>query len=206
MKIVLATHNQDKCAEMKEILGHMNLSFVTLKEFPEIGEIIEDGNTLMENALIKARIVYNITKLPSIADDTGLAVDALNGAPGIYSARFAGENCSYSDNINKLLIKMKKIPINQRSARFCTSIAYIDDKLELTTEGIVKGVITNVTKGIDGFGYDPVFYIPSLKKTYAEMSMNEKNQISHRGIAIRNMQKLLYSHLPKKFHNMEDLA
>ena len=206
MKIVLATHNKDKCAEMKEILGHMNLSFVTLKEFPEVGEIIEDGNTLMENALIKARIVYNITKLPSIADDTGLAVDALNGAPGIYSARFAGENCSYSDNINKLLKKMKKISINQRSARFCTSIAYIDDKLELTTEGIVKGIITNVTKGIDGFGYDPVFYIPSIKKTYAEMSMNEKNQISHRGIAIRNMQKLLYSHLPKKFHNMEDLA
>ena len=206
MKIVLATHNQDKCAEMKEILGHMNLSFATLEEFPDIGEIIEDGNTLMENALIKARFVYNITKLPSIADDTGLAVDILNGAPGIYSARFAGENCSYSDNVNKLLKKMKKIPINQRSASFCTSIAYIDNKLELTTEGIVKGVITNVTKGIDGFGYDPVFYIPSKKKTYAEMSMNEKNQISHRGIAIRNMQKLLYSHLPKKFHNMEDLA
>tara|TARA_Y100000590_G_scaffold454453_1_gene601306 strand:- start:1816 stop:2436 length:621 start_codon:yes stop_codon:yes gene_type:complete len=206
MKIVLATHNQDKCAEMKAILGHMNLSFVTLKDFPEIGEIIEDGNTLIENALIKARCVYNITKLPSIADDTGLSVDVLNGAPGIYSARFAGENCSYSDNVNKLLKEMENTPKNKRSAYFCTSIAYIDDKLELTTEGFVKGIITNVTKGIDGFGYDPVFYVPSIKKTYAEMSMDEKNKISHRGIAIRNMQKLLKSHLPKKIHNMEDLA
>ena len=206
MKIVLATHNQDKCAELKTILGDMNLKLVTLNEFPKIGEIIEDGNTLIENALIKARTVYNITKLPSIADDTGLEVDALNGAPGIYSARFAGENCSYSDNVNKLLKKMEKTPENKRSARFCTAIAYVDDKLELTTEGFVKGMITNVTKGIDGFGYDPVFYMPSIKKTYAEMSMDEKNQISHRGIAIRNMQNLLQSHLPKKFHNMEDIA
>ena len=206
MKIVLSTHNQDKCIEMKAILGHTNLELITLNEFPEIGEIIEDGDTLIENALIKARTVYKITKLPSIADDTGLEVDALNGEPGIYSARFAGENCSYSDNVNKLLKKMKKIPKKKRSARFCTAIAYVDDNLELTTEGFVKGLITNMTKGIDGFGYDPVFYIPSLDKTYAEMSIDEKNQISHRGIAVRNMQKLLKSNLPKTFHNMEDIA
>ena len=205
-KIVIATQNKDKLVEMKKGLSGLNIDLYDLSHFPEIGEIIEDGDTLIENALIKARTVYKITKLPSIADDTGLEVDALNGEPGIYSARFAGKNCSYSDNVNKLLRIMEKIPKNDRSARFCTSIAYIDDNLELTTEGFVKGIITNVTKGIDGFGYDPVFYMPSIKKTYAEMSMDEKNQISHRGIAIRNMQKLLYSHLPKKFHNMEDLA
>ena len=206
MKLIIASHNKDKCLELIESLSNQGFTVYTLKDFPEIGEIIEDGNTLIENALIKARCVYNITKLPSIADDTGLSVDVLNGAPGIYSARFAGENCSYSDNVNKLLKEMENTPKNKRSAYFCTSIAYIDDKLELTTEGFVKGIITNVTKGIDGFGYDPVFYVPSIKKTYAEMSMDEKNKISHRGIAIRNMQKLLKSHLPKKIHNMEDLA
>ena len=101
---------------------------------------------------------------------------------------------------------MKNISKKKRSAQFCTAIAYVDDNLELTTEGVVKGLITDVTKGIDGFGYDPVFYVPSIDKTYAEMNMKEKNQISHRGIAVRNMQKLLQSHLPKIFHNMEDIA
>ena len=206
MKIVLATHNRDKCAEMKEILRNMLIDIITLNEFSEIREIIEDGNTFEENALIKARTIHKLTNLPAMADDTGLEVDALSGKPGIYSARYAGENCSYSDNVNKLLQEMKNIPPGKRSARFRTSIAYVDDNMELTTEGIVEGLITNVTKGIDGFGYDPVFYIPDMKKTYAEMSINEKNQISHRGKAVNNMQKLLYSHLPQIFHQMEDVA
>ena len=206
MKIVLATHNFDKCAEMKEIMGEMPIELLTLNKFSEIGEIIEDGHTLEENALIKARTVHKMTNLAAMADDTGLEVDALSGKPGIYSARYAGENCSYSDNVNKLLQEMKNIPPEKRSARFRTSIAYVDDNMELTTEGIVEGLITNVTKGIDGFGYDPVFYIPDIKKTYAEMSINEKNQISHRGKAVNNMQKLLHSHLPQIFHQMEGVA
>ena len=206
MKIVLATHNRYKCAEMEVIMKDMPIQLLTLNEFPEIEEIIEDGKTLEENALIKAKTVHKITHLPAIADDTGLEVDALGGQPGIYSARYAGENCSYSDNVNKLLKEMVNIPPHKRSALFRTAIAYVDENMELTTEGVVEGVIIDVTKGIDGFGYDPVFYIPGIKKTYAEMSMNEKNQISHRGKAVNNMQILLQSRLPKIFQQMEDIA
>ena len=206
MKIVLATNNRHKCAEMAEILVKMPITLLSLDEFPEIGEIIEDGKTLEENALIKAHTIHKLTNLPAIADDTGLEVDVLNGKPGIYSARYAGENCSYLDNINKLLQEMKNVPPKKRSALFRTAIVYVDDKMELATEGFVEGIITDVTKGIEGFGYDPVFYVPDLKKTFAEMSINEKNQLSHRGKAVRNMQILLQSRLPKIFHQMEDIA
>ncbi|SVD74650.1 uncharacterized protein METZ01_LOCUS427504, partial [marine metagenome] len=115
IKIVLATHNWDKCAEIEEILREMQLELLTLNKFPEIEEIIENGHTLLQNALIKALTVHKITNLPAMADDTGLEVDALNGKPGIYSARYAGENCSYSDNVNKLLQEMEKIPLIKRS-------------------------------------------------------------------------------------------
>ena len=206
MKIVLATHNRDKCAEIEAIMKDMPIQLLTLNEFPEIEEIIEDGKTLDENALIKAKTVHKITHLPAIADDTGLEVDALDGQPGIYSARYAGENCSYSDNVNKLLKEMANIPPKKRSALFRTAIAYVDENMEHATEGVVEGVIIDVMKGIDGFGYDPVFYMPGMKKTYAEMSMNEKNQISHRGKAMKNMQILLQSRLPNIFQQMEDIA
>ena len=206
MKIVLATHNLDKCAEMKEILGEMPIELLTLNKFSEIGEIIEDGNTLEENALIKARTVHKMTNLAAMADDTGLEVDALSGQPGIYSARYAGSNCSYSDNINKLLQEMENIPREKRTARFRTSIAYVDDNMELTTEGLVEGLITDVMRGTNGFGYDSVFYLRDQKKTYAELNMDEKNKISHRGKAVKNMQKLLQSHLPQTFYQMEDIA
>ena len=206
MKIVLATHNRDKCAEIEEIMNDMPIQLLTLNEFPGIEEIIEDGKTLEENALIKAKTVHKITHLPAIADDTGLEVDALGGQPGIYSARYAGENCSYLDNVNKLLQEMTNIPPKKRTAIFRTAIVYVDDNMELATEGVVEGVITDLPKGIDGFGYDPVFYVPDMKKTYAEMSMNKKNQISHRGKALQNMQALLQSCLPEIFHQMEDIA
>ena len=206
MKIVLATHNRDKCAEMAAILSDYPIDLLTLEDFPEIGEIIEDGDTLEENAVIKARIVYNQTRLYSWADDTGLEVDALNGEPGIYSARYAGENCNYSDNVTKLLKNMEKIPAEKRTARFQTVIAFVGDKMELVSEGIVKGKITTKPKGVGGFGYDPVFYISEQGKTYSEMKMKEKNKISHRGKAIQEMLKLLQSRLPNIFHQMEDIA
>ncbi len=206
MKIVLATHNWDKCAEIEEIMKDMPIQLLTLNEFPEIEEIIENGKTLEENALIKAKTIHKITHLPAIADDTGLEVDALGGQPGIYSARYVGANCSYSDNVNKLLKEMVNIPPKKRSALFRTAIAYVDENMELTTEGVVEGVITDVSKGIDGFGYDPVFYMPGMKKTYAEMSMNEKNQISHRGKAVKNMQILLQARLPNLFQQMKDIS
>ena len=206
MKIVLATHNRDKCAEMAAILSDYPIDLLTLEDFPEIGEIIEDGDTLEENAVIKARIVYNQTRLYSWADDTGLEVDALNGEPGIYSARYAGENCNYSDNVTKLLKNMEKIPAEKRTARFQTVIAFVGDKMELVSEGIVEGKITTKPKGVGGFGYDPVFYISEQGKTYSEMKMKEKNKISHRGKAIQEMLKLLQSRLPNIFHQMEDIA
>jgi|TARA_B100000401_G_C52609289_1_gene625869 XTP/dITP diphosphohydrolase len=191
MNIVVATHNMDKCKEILSELSDLNVSLKTLKEYPEIGEIEETGTTLEENALIKVREVYAATGLPSMGDDTGLEVDALDGEPGVYSARFAGENCSYQDNVNKMLKEMQNVPDLERGAQFRTVVAYKDSKRELICEGIVKGNITTEIKGFGGFGYDPLFYIPEYKKTFAEMTMEEKSKISHRGIAIRGMVQLL---------------
>ena len=206
MKLVLATHNKDKCAEMAAILGEFPIDLLTLEAFPEIGEIIEDGNSLQENALIKARAVFKQTHLPSWGDDTGLEVDALDGKPGIYSARYAGESCSYSDNVNKLIKNMQSIPKKQRTAQFKTAIAYVSENMELVSEGVVEGLIAITPKGVGGFGYDPVFYVPEKGKTYSEMNMKEKNQVSHRGKAINNMIILLQVRLPHIFHQMEDIA
>jgi XTP/dITP diphosphohydrolase len=150
--------------------------------------------------------VFNETKIPSWADDTGLEVDALNGEPGIYSARYAGENCSYSDNVNKLMKNMHSFPKNERTARFKTAIAFVDENMELVSEGSVEGLIATEPKGVGGFGYDSVFYVPENGKTYSEISMKEKNKISHRGKANQNMIILLQSRLPHIFHQMEDLA
>ena len=206
MKIVLATHNEDKCAEMTAILDEFPIQLLSLEDFPEIGEIEENGSSLEKNALIKARTVHSITRLISWADDTGLEVDALGGKPGVYSARYAGVNCSYSDNVQKLLQKMENIPADKRIAHFKTAIALIGENMELVSEGVVEGMITTKPKGVGGFGYDPVFYVPNKGKTYSEMEMTEKNQISHRAKAIQNMTKLLESHFPKTFHQTEDIA
>ena len=206
MKIILATHNEDKCAEITAMLDELPIQLLSLEDFPEIGEIEENGSSLEENALIKARTVHSITKLLSWADDTGLAVDVLGGKPGVYSARYAGDNCSYSENINKLLQKMENIPADKRIAHFKTAIALVGENMELVSEGVVEGMITTKPKGVGGFGYDSVFYVLDKNKTYSEMKMTEKNQISHRGKAIQNMIKLLQSKFPETFHQMEDIA
>ena len=206
MKIVLATHNEDKCTEKTAILNEFPIQLLSLEDFPEIGEIEENGSSLEENALIKARTVHSITRLLSWADDTGLEVDVLGGKPGVYSARYAGENCSYSDNVQKLLQKMENIPADKRIAHFKTTIALIGENMELVSEGVVEGMITTKPKGVGGFGYDPVFYVLDKNKTYSEMKMTEKNQISHRGKAIQNMIKLLQSQFPETFNQMEDIA
>ena len=194
MEIILATHNLDKCRELKKSFSSTNIKVYTLKNFPEIGEIIEDGATLEENAFIKSRTVFNKTGIPTISDDTGLFVDALNGDPGIFSARYAGENCSYTDNVNKLLIEMKNIDNSLRTATFKTVVTYVSKDLELVAEGSVKGIITKKPKGNKGFGYDPIFYVSELQKTFAEMDINEKQQISHRSRAIDNLQQLFREH------------
>ena len=191
MKLVLATHNKDKVTELRASLKNLNIQILTLEQFPEIGDIEETGATLSANAKIKAEEVYKITQIPSIADDTGLEVEALGGAPGVYSSRFAGENVSYDDNVNKLLKEMEEVPPEGRSAKFRTVICFVDGKRELYTQGEIKGIIAKDKRGDKGFGYDPIFYIPQLKKTMAELTTEEKNKISHRGNAIRNLRKLL---------------
>lgn len=190
-RIVIASHNQHKAEEIKAVLSDLNVDLVTLDEFPEIGDIPETGTTLEENALIKAREVFRVTGLPSIADDTGLEVEALNGQPGVYSARYAGENATYSDNFNKLLEELEHIEMSSRRARFRTVIAFIANGQESIAEGEVAGFISLKPEGENGFGYDPVFWVPELKRTYAQLSDEEKNTVSHRGHALRNLRKLL---------------
>ena len=184
MQIVLATHNKGKMSEINNLLSS-SYEVLTLDHFPDIKEIPETGKTLKENAFIKARTVFEMTGLPSLADDTGLEVESLGGDPGVYSARYAGEQASYQDNCEKLLKNMMRVPKENREAKFRTVIAYKDDNRELSCDGSVKGEISQSPKGSFGFGYDSVFYYPPLEKTFAELSEEEKNSISHRGRALR---------------------
>ena len=184
MQIVLATHNKGKMSEINNLLSS-SYEVLTLDHFPDIKEIPETGKTLKENAFIKARTVFEMTGLPSLADDTGLEVEALGGEPGVFSARYAGEQASYQDNCEKLLKNMMRVPKENREAKFRTVIAYKDDNRELSCDGFVDGEIAQSPKGSFGFGYDSVFYYPPLEKTFAELSEEEKNSISHRGRALR---------------------
>ena len=205
MKIILATHNQDKVKEIVPMMQSLGVELSTLDEFPQISEIVENGSTLRENALIKARTINLVTGIPSLADDTGLEVDALNGAPGIYAARFAGENCTYADNVKKLLLDMKNVIDEKRTAYFRTVVAFVDSGTELIAKGSVEGAITRSSKGVDGFGYDRVFYIPESGKTFAEMTKKEKNKVSHRGIAFQNMKNILREYISEPTH-LEETA
>ena len=189
--IVIATHNPDKKKEILIALRELGVNILFLDNFPEIGEIEETGSTLLENSLIKARTVSAITGIPAIADDTGLEVDALNGAPGIYSARYAGINVSYEDNVRKLLSEMSSTDMDSRTARFRTVVSFHSPKKELWTEGVIEGSITMGAIGTGGFGYDPVFRVEQTGKTFAEMTRQDKNKISHRGVALEKMCKLL---------------
>jgi len=193
--IVLATHNRDKREELQEALSEFTVKILSLNDFPFIGEIEEVGQTLLENSMIKAKTVHNLTQLPVIADDTGLEVEALNGAPGIYSARYAGEDVTYEDNVNKLLAEMENIPLENRKAKFRTVISFVDKDRELWTEGTIKGIIGETAKGKNGFGYDPVFFVPELEKTFSELSIGEKNKISHRGLAMKKFRILLREYI-----------
>ena len=190
-KIVLATHNLDKQAEMNNVLSDLSLELLTLNQFPEIDEIQETGTTLLENSFIKARTVFNITGLPSLADDTGLEVDALGGAPGIFSARYAGENVTYEENVKKILNELKYVPLEKRSARFKTVISFVSSSTEFSTDGLLEGSITTKPKGSYGFGYDPVFFVHGMGLTLAEISPEKKNEISHRAIALKKIKDII---------------
>jgi len=188
---VLATRNPDKIKEIRNILHDEKWQLLSLRDFPNTGKLVEDGKTLLENALKKARLVFQETGIPSLADDTGLEVDALNGAPGVRSRRFAGETANYRKNNEKLLHLLQEIPDEDRTATFRCVVAFVALFEERWVEGICKGVILSEYKGKEGFGYDPLFYVPEKAQTFAEMSQEEKNIVGHRGKAFRKMAELI---------------
>ena len=189
-KLVIATSNEHKIKEIKNIFKDSIKEILAMPS--DIGEIIENGNTFIENSLIKARAVYNHTKLPSLADDSGLCVNALNGKPGIYSARYGGENLGYKEKMQMLLDELKDK--NDRTAYFITSaVCVLDDNYYIALEGIVNGKIIENPRGFDGFGYDPIFQPDGYNMTYAEMNLEEKNSMSHRAIAMKKMKDILFS-------------
>ena len=192
---MLATANTHKVIEFQRILNELvsDLELVPASDFLGVPEVAETGATFAENALIKARAINDFTKLPALADDSGLVVDALNGAPGIFSARYAGLTATDAENVEKLLIEIKDISPDLLFARFECAIALVDSKqnLELVVEGQMPGQVIKEVRGANGFGYDPVFVPQGLVKTSAELSDEEKDQISHRGIALRKIAVLL---------------
>lgn len=191
-KIVIATKNLGKVKELAVAFADLPVEIVSLADWGEIPEAVEDGTTFAENAFIKARYYAMRTKMACLADDSGLEVDFLNGAPGVFSARFAGEKASDEENNLKLLHELSGVPETQRTARFRCALAYIDPfGLELLTEGCCEGRILPEPLGSGGFGYDPLFYLSALGKSMAQITLEEKNNISHRGKAIKAMQEKL---------------
>ena len=189
-KLVIATANKHKLIEIQNIFKDSAKEILPMPA--DIGEIIEDGNSFIENSLIKARAVYNYTKLPSLADDSGICINALNGEPGIYSARYGGENLGYKEKMQMILDKLKNK--NDRTAYFITSaVCVLDDNYYIALEGIVDGIIVESPKGFDGFGYDPIFKPNGYDVTYAEMTLEQKNSMSHRAIAMNKMKDILHN-------------
>jgi XTP/dITP diphosphohydrolase len=196
MTIVLATRNKKKVEEIGRIFYGYNIRFLTIDSFPGCPEVEEDGRTFRQNALKKALKIAKYTGCPSIADDSGLEVMALDGAPGVFSARYAGIDADDRKNLNKLLSNMKGLKSEQRDARFVCCIAFaLPDGSYKTFTGYAKGEIAKKPKGFNGFGYDPVFYPTGHDRTFAEMSDPEKDVLSHRGKAL----KKLYIYLKKLF-------
>lgn len=194
MKLLVATNNQGKLKEFNEILGELGIECVSLKEMGITADVEETGTTFLENALLKATEIYKIAKIPTISDDSGLMVDALDGEPGVYSARYAGEPSDDQKNMDKLLSKLQGV--SNRTARFKSVIAAVFSPEDiLVSEGECQGEIIDEKRGTNGFGYDPVFYVTSLEKTFAQMTDAEKNSLSHRGNAIRNLKEQLQKKL-----------
>jgi XTP/dITP diphosphohydrolase len=188
LRLVLASANPDKVKEIAAVLSGA-LDVELLPRPPEVPDVVEDGDTLLDNARLKARALVSATGQAAVADDTGLEVDALGGAPGVYSARYAGEDATYADNVAKLLAELGGLPGSggARSARFRTvALAAFPDGTEVWAEGEVEGTVAAQPRGTGGFGYDPVF-VPSESggRTFAEMSSDEKHAVSHRGRAFR---------------------
>ncbi len=192
MELVLATGNRDKQREMKAFLRDLGVTIRTLDEFPGAPVVVEDGETCRANAGKKAVEIARFTGTLALADDTGLEVDALGGQPGVFAARYAGPQATYADNCRKLLDELEGVPSDQRGARFLTVVAIADPSSSVEfVEGALRGRIADHCSGGHGFGYDPVFMVPELGKTLAELTLDQKNQISHRGRALAKAKDVL---------------
>ena len=187
-KLIFATGNEGKMREVREMLEGTGIKCISMKEAGFEGEVDETGTTFEENALIKARTVAKALNLPVLADDSGLEVDYLDKAPGIYSARFMGHDTSYTIKNQAIIDKLEGVEGNDRSARFvCAMALALPDGTEVTTRGTMEGLIAKEIKGTNGFGYDPIVYIPEFGMCSAELAPEQKNAISHRGKALRAM-------------------
>lgn len=198
MKFLIATNNAHKVTEIKAILAPLGVECVTLREAGVVSDPDETGKTFKENAFIKAESAMKASGMPAFADDSGLAVDALNGAPGIYSSRYAGDDATDDDRINKLLGELRDVPEEKRTARFICSVCCVfPDGRKITAEGASEGHIAYHKIADNGFGYDPIFIENSTGKSFAEIVGEDKNRVSHRGIALRAFAKELSAFLDK---------
>ncbi|HID96900.1 MAG TPA: XTP/dITP diphosphatase [Thermodesulfobacteriaceae bacterium] len=191
-KVILATRNPGKVKEMRSILADFGLEVVSLDDIRDVPHVEEDGETFYENALKKARVIAKATGIMALADDSGLEVDYLDGAPGVYSARYSGEHATDKSNNSKLLSDLQGVPSGKRNARFrCVMVLFHPSGRWISAEGACEGEIAQSPAGEYGFGYDPVFFIPSLGKTMAQLTREEKNSLSHRGEALSRLKELL---------------
>lgn len=190
---MIASGNKGKIKEIKKFFQNLEIDIIGLDSFPGLSNIKEDGDSFIENALKKARVRAEETGMLTLADDSGLEVEYLNGGPGIYSARYAGENASDEDNNKKLIRSLQGLPMEKRKARFKSVLALVDPEegSEVTVEGICPGYIILKPRGRNGFGYDPIFYIPEYEKTMAELPIEIKNRISHRARALKKMYSVI---------------
>ena len=195
-RIIFATGTPGKMKEIRMILEDLGVPVVSMKEAGIEAEIIEDGQSFEENAVIKAKAVMELTGEPVLADDSGLEIDYLDGAPGIYSARYMGEDTSYDIKNTAILRQMDGVPDEKRTARFVCAIACaFPDGAVLTSRGVMEGIIGYEIKGENGFGYDPIFYLPECGCTSAEITPKQKNELSHRGKALRQMREQIAAYL-----------
>jgi XTP/dITP diphosphohydrolase len=194
IEVIVATRNKGKIREIRDALKGLNLRIHGLSDFPDVPEVEEDGHSFTENALKKARFYARHFGKLTIADDSGLEVDSLKGLPGVHSARYAGERASSRENNQKLLREIQGVPISKRGARFrCVIAVKSPEEREVLAEGSCRGKIGFKERGRKGFGYDPLFILPKNGKTMAELSLEEKNRVSHRGKALKKIRRIIQS-------------
>lgn len=192
MKLLFATTNMGKLKEVRKVFSETAFTILSFADFPNIPEIVEDGSTFAENAKIKAKIVYDLFHIPTIADDSGLSVDQLNGKPGVFSARYAGENATDEAN-NKLLLENLTLFSEPHLARFVCSAVFYDGENIIVSEDVMEGKIIHTARGNNGFGYDPLFVAEGFSVTNGELSLEEKNKVSHRAKAFKRLHEMICS-------------